>query len=716
MMNDFWSLLTQHAGFEFLALASAKATILLAFVALLCLAFRRFSAATRHLLWSLMLCASLLIPFISYVKSWELPILPAQAPAQTAFEASKSTLNEPLIIPDTRLPQKISNSFEASDGIKKKSEFKTNAEFSEEIQLVPNTSELEAQPQKNVTSLFQQSVNWILIVWFAGMLLLLFRLLVGLTATNFLASRAADFKDAALNELFSSLLIELNLKSKVRLLRSERTLMPVVCGVFRPAVLLPANADNWSKERQRMVLLHELTHVARRDCLTQLLAQTACAFYWFNPLVWYAARRLRVERERACDDFVLSVGAKPSDYAHHLLEIARSIKESSVFEWSQTATVAMARQSQLEGRLLAILRNEGKRQTMSPLTTVILVTLICVLLLPLAVIRPTAINAQNPQLSENTSNSKTAVAENTSLDSFPSTGFNDEAAISEANSQETVKRQENSIVGNDNQQAEPGLANSQIEGGTKRALAKGDIESDVEQDVSEDTAQQSVASKQTPEVNSQNGLVSNPFINANFEEKRKPEAQEKSGDFIDEMASVGYTNLTVDELIKLKTSGVTADYVKNLRALGFANLTVKELASMSIHQVAPAYIQAIRSSGYNNLSARDLTTFRIHDIKPEFIRTLRDAGYGNLAAGQLIQFAVHGVTPAFIGGIRAAGYGNLSPRELVSLRIYNVNPEFIRKARSRLGELTVKQIISLKNVGAIDDDKDKDKEKDKDQG
>ena len=114
MMNDFWSLLMGYDGFEFLtllALAAAKATILLAFVALLCLAFRRFSAATRHLLWTLMLCASLQLPFISYVKSWELPILPAMTLAQNAPEASKSKVNEPvLIMPEARLPQKLSNS------------------------------------------------------------------------------------------------------------------------------------------------------------------------------------------------------------------------------------------------------------------------------------------------------------------------------------------------------------------------------------------------------------------------------------------------------------------------------------------------------------------------------------------------------------------------------------------------------------------------------
>jgi hypothetical protein len=94
---------------------------------------------------------------------------------------------------------------------------------------------------------------------------------------------------------------------------------------------------------------------------------------------------------------------------------------------------------------------------------------------------------------------------------------------------------------------------------------------------------------------------------------------------------------------------------------------------------------------------------------------MRNAGYGNLTARQLAEFAIHNVTAAFISGTRAAGFSNLSPRELVSLRIYGITPDFIRKAKSRLGELSIKQLISLKNSGVIEDEKNKDKNQDKDE-
>ena len=75
---------------------------------------------------------------------------------------------------------------------------------------------------------------------------------------------------------------------------------------------MPEDANRWPLERLRIVLLHELAHVKRRDCLTHVVAQLACALHWFNPLAWIAARHIRTERERACDDLVLACGTRGS--------------------------------------------------------------------------------------------------------------------------------------------------------------------------------------------------------------------------------------------------------------------------------------------------------------------------------------------------------------------------------------------------------------------
>ena len=127
--------------------------------------------------------------------------------------------------------------------------------------------------------------------------------------------------------------------------------MPMAFGTRRPSILIPAIADTWPDDRRRAVVLHELAHVARYDCLTQTLAFAACAMYWFHPAVWWVARRLRIERELACDDRVIAAGTQPREYAGHLLEIAYSFGGHR----APALAVSMARPRQLEGRMLAAL-------------------------------------------------------------------------------------------------------------------------------------------------------------------------------------------------------------------------------------------------------------------------------------------------------------------------------------------------------------------------
>jgi TonB family protein len=135
-------------------------------------------------------------------------------------------------------------------------------------------------------------------------------------------------------------------------------------------VILPNGARDWSDDRMRVVLLHELSHIQRGDWLTQMTAQCLGAVYWFNPLVWLAARRLRLESEHACDDAVLNGGFEGSEYAAHLLELARAARSERRM-WMPAP--AMARPSSLERRFTAMLsrhRNRGRITRRARLITV----------------------------------------------------------------------------------------------------------------------------------------------------------------------------------------------------------------------------------------------------------------------------------------------------------------------------------------------------------
>lgn len=141
---------------------------------------------------------------------------------------------------------------------------------------------------------------------------------------------------------------------RARILEHDGVRSPFTWGFLRPVVLLPAG------DRNPEVLAHELAHVRRADWLTQMLAQSACAVYWFHPLVWIAAANLRRESERACDDAVLQAGGAAAAYADQLVEIARRQQLAAVVE-TPVAVAMWNRHSQLEDRVKKILENRDRR-------------------------------------------------------------------------------------------------------------------------------------------------------------------------------------------------------------------------------------------------------------------------------------------------------------------------------------------------------------------
>jgi TonB family protein len=153
---------------------------------------------------------------------------------------------------------------------------------------------------------------------------------------------------------------------EVRLAVTDREDLLATFGVLRPTVLVPRRAVGWEADRVRAVLLHELAHVKRGDWLVQVLAESARALFWFNPLFGIACTRLRRESECACDDEVLAAGVGPERYAEHLVEIARGSRRHSAMPWS-AVVVPMARQSTLEGRVTAMLNPVLDRRTPSRL-------------------------------------------------------------------------------------------------------------------------------------------------------------------------------------------------------------------------------------------------------------------------------------------------------------------------------------------------------------
>lgn len=293
------------------------------------LAMQRASAGSRHLVWLLAVGALLVLPPLA---AWA-PIPVAVLPATTADNApARMQHQEPV----ATVPAVTSDAVH-------------------ERERAGGTSE---QPASRSSFELPAAGTLLLGIWALVAVALLGRLAWGAWSVRRIVSRARTLADDAWQTPLYEIADRLGLDEAPRLLQSDDVKMPFASGLFDPVIVLPAESESWVAERRSAVLVHELGHVRRRDLVGHTLGRIACAVYWFHPLVWTAARRLRAESEQACDDLALVFGARPSDYAEHLLDIVTCVRD----HYTPSVALAMAHRKEFEGRMLAILNPELQRR------------------------------------------------------------------------------------------------------------------------------------------------------------------------------------------------------------------------------------------------------------------------------------------------------------------------------------------------------------------
>ncbi len=198
-------------------------------------------------------------------------------------------------------------------------------------------------------------------VWLAASLVTLGGLVTGLVRLRRLRRRCAPVS-GRWRALTDELSRACGVTRSVALLESDDASLLVTYGVLRPGIILPAGAAHWTDDRMRVVLRHELAHIARRDAGVQLIGEALRIMQPLNPFVWIACHRLRQESEYACDDAVLRGGVNATDYATHLFDVAKHLSGRHI-AWASAP--AIAHPSTLERRIVAMLHTHNTR---SPLT------------------------------------------------------------------------------------------------------------------------------------------------------------------------------------------------------------------------------------------------------------------------------------------------------------------------------------------------------------
>ena len=336
----------------------AKGLAILALAAVAAVLLRRRSAAVRYVAWAVGMTGLLALPLLSpVVPAWRIPLPSIVAPS-VALESAPVPAASDLVARPSRARWPAPSHTPSAATVADRAGEPTGLSL----------SALAGLP-------------WPLLLtalWVAGSVIAILRLVVGLIRVQGVRRRAAALEVSEWRDDMDTCAAQLGLSYDVDLLTSDEVQVPMTCGWRRPAVLVPSAALHWSDERRRVVLLHELAHVRRGDFGAHVAASLAAALHWLNPLAWIAIKRMRTEREGACDDSRPGLRAVATDYAEHLLDIARTLTNRP----APAVALAMARRSELEGRLLAILDNARARGTARPRIFAVAVLALSLFVLP----------------------------------------------------------------------------------------------------------------------------------------------------------------------------------------------------------------------------------------------------------------------------------------------------------------------------------------------
>lgn len=369
-----------------LVLFLAKATLLLVVALVATIPLRSSTAGARHLLWLAALVGVLALPLLSRIQSLHIGLLPSRlAPAAPALSPPPALASTPPAAPPIMAAPALAPAFIGRPPAAAPAGMPAPAIAADVPVATPVPSAVAAGVSPAAILVVAPTVlTAIAIAWASVALALVGWLVAGAFSVRRIVRNARELTSPDWAMPLCEVADRLDLEVPPRLVMSDRIEMAFACRALAPTIVLPASAESWTDDRRRAVLFHELAHVKRHDLVSHLLGRLACALYWFHPLVWTAAKHLRAESERACDDLVLSCGARPSEYAQHLLEMVTSVRDHG----APIMGLPMARKKEFEGRMLAILDPAIRRASPGRLQAAAVIVTISVVSLSVAAIAP----------------------------------------------------------------------------------------------------------------------------------------------------------------------------------------------------------------------------------------------------------------------------------------------------------------------------------------
>ena len=337
----------------FLLDATVKTTLFMGLVLFVVWLLGTRQAARRSLLLSWCLVGVLVIPIASLC----MPSLRFQFDSSSPLSEPALPNAQPVVAPNTPLAES------APELQQQRVSARTLSQDIELPQDFVSPSHAQIVFEKNAET---KSIDWttyilnkitsthalygIMAVYVIGVLILLIRLIYCLIMVWEFRRSLLPCEDEQLWNDLQILKNQLGIRRSVALAISDKISSPTQIGLLKPVVVLPAPMVK-SSDQLKTILIHELIHVKRWDCLYRLLAMVGMAFYWFNPLFHRVKHLLFEVQEQACDDWTVTATGSSESYVDTLLNVATQLQPRP----AMALCMDMAKMTQILGRVNRII-------------------------------------------------------------------------------------------------------------------------------------------------------------------------------------------------------------------------------------------------------------------------------------------------------------------------------------------------------------------------
>jgi beta-lactamase regulating signal transducer with metallopeptidase domain len=477
--------------------------------------------------------------------------------------------------------------------------------------------------------------------------------------------RRARRLSPALEQHLATLVQDCGIHRSVRLRQSDRVPVPTVLGIVNPTIIIPTElTDHLTGAEFEHVFLHELGHVRRWDDWTNLLQKMIGAVLFFHPAVWLIGRQLGLEREIACDDWVIARTGRVRPYAVCLTKLV------SVVPWTRRAAAApglLWTKSQFTRRIEVLLNK--KRNALPRLSKIGVTTALAALVLAVVQFgRVPPVVAITDVPSEDVAHSSERCAHPVSCNPESLFRYSVDEPVS------TV------CVPNDALRVSCGMGEPELTIARARTADRTDA-----------PARVFLVDIPAPSEPIRGSITYEQLVTL-FE-------MGVTGDYVRTLRKIT-PDFSIEDLIRLRRAGVDLCDLENLHSKGQRDLRVTDILRTKLWRSNPDDPSGWDKAAWNDLTADQIASLRRHGISADYCAAVMEHGFDDLRFQDVVNLFNSGVTTDYLDDLKWADMDHFCPKDVINLWNHGVQIDFLLAAEEYgFEDLTVKDATSLHNHG-----------------